>query len=398
MLKCYTVIIVFLMILFVLFGMEAIFIKSNTLHSLKRPGYGENVDIVPLEAKIRNGNEVLRKKITVRIQPQALTNAQKEAFIKECRERIATEILGRNKDKEHILYNLTLPKQDSIYPIQIDWASTDSSFIEEDGTVHRLELNKPKKIYLSARFTLYDIEQIDTYQLTLLPSEKEGLERELNEALETIRLDLNNNTNGDKLILPKKFVNNTSLEWYAKRGIPLFPLAAIGILSIFFLYKRRYYRMEKEIKRYREAMRREYPEFVNKIVLLLNAGLVITSALERVSLADESKTEHPLMEAMKEISDKVRESNASFSQELKIFARTSGMRELMRFSAIVCDNLEKGNSLAEKLETEGELIWIARKKQVEEEGRKVETKLLLPLMMLLLILVIITISPVLIEI
>ncbi|MDI9494554.1 MAG: bacterial type II secretion system protein F domain protein, partial [Bacillota bacterium] len=61
------------------------------------------------------------------------------------------------------------------------------------------------------------------------------------------------------------------------------------------------------------------------------------------------------------------------------------------------DNINKGSSLAEKLEAEGTLLWMDRKKRAEERARLAETKLSFPLMLLLLSLMIITTAPILLS-
>lgn len=88
-----------------------------------------------------------------------------------------------------------------------------------------------------------------------------------------------------------------------------------------------------------------------------------------------------------------RETNSPFHKELAAFARRSGVRELMRVSNVINDNIDKGTELTGKLRREGDALWFARKKQSEEKGRLAETKMTLPLVMLLCVLVLITIAP-----
>lgn len=398
-LKCYLIIFLLLILLMFGFTIKSLLMHNKALRSLERPDYGANAGIISLKAEVIHGEETFHKKVTLRVRPQSLTEFQKKAFLKDCKNRLSKEILGNNKDPDHVIHNLDLKREDSIYPIHIDWSSNQPRFLEEDGTVHRIALNKPIEVDLIAKLTLQDCEEEQIHKITILPpQEDKELEEELDDALEQVTKELNNNTYGRNLSLPSKLTENTSLRWYVQNSIPFFPFIVMALLLIVLIYKRRYFRMERELQKYRESMKREYPDFINKVVLLLNAGLVITTALERIAMEAKGKKDHPLIEAIGEISNNVRESNASFSKELKMFARRSGIRELMRFAAIVYDNLDKGSSLVEKLEAEGELLWMARKKHAEEEGRKAETKLIMPLMVLLLILVIITISPVLIQI
>jgi tight adherence protein C len=93
------------------------------------------------------------------------------------------------------------------------------------------------------------------------------------------------------------------------------------------------------------------------------------------------------------IRDRMRSTNGVLAYELRKYAELSGIREMLRFAAIVNDNIDKGSTLAEKLEAESSLLWYNRKKKAEELGRLADTKLVLPLLILLLLLIMITIAP-----
>ena len=91
-------------------------------------------------------------------------------------------------------------------------------------------------------------------------------------------------------------------------------------------------------------------------------------------------------------------TNTPVHVELSEFARRSGVREMMRITNIISDNIGKGSDLTGKLTQESSMLWFARKKHAEEKGRLAETKLTVPLVILISVLVMITISPALMEI
>ena len=74
------------------------------------------------------------------------------------------------------------------------------------------------------------------------------------------------------------------------------------------------------------------------------------------------------------------------------------MKELVRISNIINDNVNKGVELTAKLQAESEMLWLNRKKSCEERGRLAETKLTLPLIIFLMVLIVITVAPALLEI
>ena len=164
----------------------------------------------------------------------------------------------------------------------------------------------------------------------------------------------------------------------------------------FFLYKNRYSNIAKKEEEAKACIIKDLPGFINKIVLLLDAGEVIHQAFEKViedhkKMNGDSRTY--FYDQLYKIHTKTSGTNSSLHLELRTFAKRSGVREMMRFSNIISDNISKGSELVKKLKQESEVLWFARKKQAEEKGRIAETKLTFTLVILLLVLVMITIAP-----
>jgi len=180
--------------------------------------------------------------------------------------------------------------------------------------------------------------------------------------------------------------------------IPL--LVMIFLVVGIFLYQGRYAKIKAIEKEARESIIRELPEFINKLVLLLSAGLVLTSAFDRILESYEKRGKERksyFYSQLLQVSVSMRETNNSMIIGLKEFSGRSGVRELTRVTNIIADNASKGAELAEKLQGESELLWLTKRKLAEEKGRLAETKMTLPLMILLLVLIMVTITPALME-
>ncbi len=182
-------------------------------------------------------------------------------------------------------------------------------------------------------------------------------------------------------------------------------MAATAMLfsGVFLLvYISRYSRSENHVKKQRASIIDDFPGFIDKVVLLLNAGMITESAL--IKIAEDYKKSfvsaerRALYDGLTDIVSRTKESNSSLTAELTKYAYRSGVRELMRFSTIVEDNCIKGSDLVDKLEGEGALLWMDRKKRAEEKAKLAETKLSFPLMLLLLALMLITTAPMLLSI
>ena len=115
-------------------------------------------------------------------------------------------------------------------------------------------------------------------------------------------------------------------------------------------------------------MIRQLPEFVNRLVLLLNAGLVLSTAFERsveesMELSD-TKDDY-FYGKLREIYVNVKTANGSMHRELREFARKSrdqGIDPSSKYHNR--DNVSKGTGLTEKLQAESEILWMNREKKL----------------------------------
>ena len=219
--------------------------------------------------------------------------------------------------------------------------------------------------------------------------EMQALERELRNVVRTI----NKSDEGENLTLPTSLEDGTVISWEKSGSKDFLLVLPLGMAALFFVYSNRYKPLKRKENEARASIRRELPEFMNKLVLLLNAGLVLTEGFERLALQKDSY----FYKQLADINRRVRDTKAPFGQAFREFAVRSGVKELVRLSNIINDNVEKGAELVEKLRCESEMLWFARKKEAEERGRLAETKMTFPLAILLLSLVCVTVAPALME-
>ncbi|MGL4483887.1 MAG: hypothetical protein ACRCUS_02960 [Anaerovoracaceae bacterium] len=232
-------------------------------------------------------------------------------------------------------------------------------------------------------------------------------ERKIN----TIVSEINDNTLEKKVKLPTKLEDGTKLIWYNK-GSPYkdFPMLLLALIFIIFiLCKSRFDKIKKEEIAAKESIIRELPGYLNRLILLLDAGLVLQQGIIKInedynkinkyngSSIEIKYTGSYFYEQISKIVNFTEESNIAVNIELQQFAKRSRVREFIRVTNIINDNINLGSDLVYKLQIESEALWFARKKQAEEKGKLAETKLTIPLVILLMVLVMITIAPALLE-
>lgn len=203
----------------------------------------------------------------------------------------------------------------------------------------------------------------------------------------------------NEILLPEYTDDGRPVKWmYTRDYTWLVVMAAVAAVFI-AIYRSRFETVEKEEKTAQTSILLELPSFINKNILLLNGGLVLTDAFERIVTEHQKNGEsgNYFYERLNEIYINSKETNIPVETQLSDFARNSGIREFIRVAAVISDNICKGTALTESLESESAYLWFSRKKKAEELGRLAETKMTFPLVILLVILIIITIAPAMLE-
>lgn len=218
--------------------------------------------------------------------------------------------------------------------------------------------------------------------------------------LRTVTGEFNSDLTQTRVKLPQELRSGAGVRWTRERSSNTVMLSMLTMVTALAVYRKRFGDIRREERRRQESVMRQLPEFVNRLVLLLDAGLVLNTAFEKSveeCLAFRGQGDDYFYSSMSRIYETARNTNGSMNAGFREFAKESGIRELLRLSNIIEDNIHKGAALNEKLEAESENLWIARKKSCEERGRLAETKMTLPLVMFLMALIMITVAPAMIE-
>ena len=378
--------------------------ESKEITSIQRPEYCNKNISVPVEVQLKYKNYEVTKEINLKVQQRTLSQNEKRKLLQTFSNQLDQLILGENIDLKHIQKPLNLMEQDPKTGITIQWESDHPEIINDKDKVDLLKSKDNQRVGLKAEMTLDDITISKTIALHLDRNAAKGdYIRNLEQRLDVVVEQLSESKSSHNIQLPGDLESGIEVRWFIGRN-DYHLLFLLFILVILIVYFKRFDRINKEIKESEESILKDLPEFMNKVVLLLNAGLVVSSAISKIvkdyeafnygrQLKKDLQKKRYLYEELCEIQKRVNQSNASLIKELKEFSQRSGVREFVRIIAVISDNWDKGSTMVEKLEGESELLWISRKKRAEERGRLAETKLTFPLMILLIVLIMVTIAP-----
>ncbi|MCC8151953.1 MAG: type II secretion system F family protein [Lachnospiraceae bacterium] len=256
-------------------------------------------------------------------------------------------------------------------------------------------------VELTAEFSCGDYVRIETYGLRILPPEEGSREWILNELLQEAQEAEQSSREESQFSLPDT-VAGYHVVWTGEQEYRWLFFLLIGAAAAFCLeQKDRQDEKERQRKR-KEQLLFEYPQMVDQIAVLLDSGMTIRKAWERIA-----GREHPAQQRR----GKNDENAAVYLEEMRItcreiregrgereayerFGRRIGLAPYKRFSSILTQNLSKGTGDVRRIlqkESEDALdMWRSRARKLGEEAG---TKLLFPMLVMLVLILAVLLLP-----
>jgi tight adherence protein C len=164
--------------------------------------------------------------------------------------------------------------------------------------------------------------------------------------------------------------------------------SAALLVCIFYLTDKQ---VDNNVKERRRDIQIEFSEFINKLVLLVNAGMTIPGSIQKI--VKDNKKENPLyVELAMALNDM--DSGKSDLEAYEDFARRCKLQDITTFVSILLQNMRKGNSeIIPILKVQANASWENRKNNAKKLGEEASTKLLIPLVIIFIAILIMVITP-----
>jgi len=134
-----------------------------------------------------------------------------------------------------------------------------------------------------------------------------------------------------------------------------------------------------KVKKRRLAIQLDFPDFINKLTLLVNAGMTVSKAWEKI--ASDSGRSALYLEVGAAVAD-IR-SGIPEHKAYEEFAKRCRVPVITRFVSVILQNIKKGNAeLVPILRVFSNECWELRKNTAKRLGEEASTKLLLPMMLM----------------
>lgn len=304
-------------------------------------------------------------------------------------------ILGQNESLDSVSHDLELLDSYQGFPFLTEWKSEFPEIVAEDGKISGDRADTT--VRLQAEIYYGDFYRKEELTVTVAKKVESPEESEKNRISELLRQAQEKDPESEKIRLPME-IDGKKIFWKEKdpkTGWKIFAGAAAASVAIFFFKDKDLHDLVEKKKR---EERRIYPEILQKLTLYLEAGLTVRTAFCRIAEDYEKERQKGgrRQEAYEEIQVAVRELHMGIPEgaAYENFGKRTGVREYIRLSTFLMQNLKKGSSqLLQQLREEARVAEEMRMQNARKLSEEASTKLLLPMVMLLVIVMVIIMVP-----
>jgi len=387
--------------MFVLGGMLLV---SDFMHSRKalegglvRNTYGIGSRMEELEVAAGEGK---REKIEVQVSERAYSGEELQSMFQRCIAQMDRLILGDNKNLDHIESDMNLITGIPGVPVEISWELDRYDVMNVYGEIQEEELHKEGTLVtLKGILTYREVPSEQAlYECTAMVFPKTLKEKEQKAAeIEKIIADTDKKTQTEeRLILPRE-LDGTPLFFFSSmdsRGAVLMAMAVLISILLLALEKQN---QEKEMTKRQAQMQLDHPEIINKLTLLLGAGMTVKRAWRKI-VADYEEEKNVwgiryVYEEMRQACNEM-DSGITEAESYERFGRRCGTQIYVKLGALLSQNLRKGTKgMSQILKAEAIQSFEERKARARRLGEEAGTKLLAPMFLMLGVVLVIVIVP-----
>ena len=356
-------------------------------NSIIRGEYGSGKQEVSLQMKTTEGEW---KEIDLVIHPKEYSKQElEELFLTAC-ECLSDRIRKENESLEQVSTDLDLITEIEDFPFFLTWKSSNEKILNTAGELIRPDETIEEDVELTVTFQYEDWER--EYKIPVHVTVKANhdvtyyVEKNLKEQEEKTRQD-------EQFVLPETFQNEV-MQWRYPPGNSAMVLGMLFLIMFPFISNQKDREIHKQTKVRKEQLQEKFPEFISKLILLLETGMSIRGAVFQIAgdLQKKNKKDY-LSEELQYICRQMKNGLAE-KDAYELLAKRCGLTSYQKLSGLLVQHLHKGgSSILETLRKEAEKATEERRRQLQKKGEEMGTKLLFPMMIMLVIVMVFIMVP-----
>lgn len=349
-----------------------------------------------------------KREIKLQVPDRQLTNKEQDKYLKKAYKEAKKNFLANNKDLDHLTEKVIMAESyqdglvkaywtvERLYKPDIEFGeeiidssgNIDDSLVDEKGT----------ELEFIVQLECQNKTLIKTFTGRVYPRDRDDIEKVQWQLEKNIQSLLNKDRQKNSVKLPKT-TDGRSIKWKKPQSRTYLLMIFLGIITAVAIEFKAKEDGVKQLKRRKEQLQIDYPDFVSKIALLLGTGMTMDAVWKRIGenykLQRENKSQTK-REVYEELWISLRQLEEG-TGEVKVyeeFGDRCDLPEYRRLSSYISQNLRKGTrELTAILENEAETAMEKRRSLVRKYGEEAGTKMLFPMMIMLGVVIAIIIIP-----
>ncbi len=371
---------------------------------IMRPNYGEGSTEVELKVTLEQTDDLKTtdkdvvqqsQDLIINVEERRYSQEEISKIFEEAKEYLEITVLGNNESADLIYSNLYFVRNIPGTSITIEWKPEDYNLVHTDGTINNEEIAAEGiATRVMAILTYSDQRMEHTISFHIMPKQEKEENRLIKKLQEEINTFAKESANENWLELPES-IENYHLNWKGEDDNTRPTLFFFGVLMAILVWFYGDKELDKQMKKRKDQMLMDYPEIINKFTLLVNAGMTVKQAWNKIAEDYSIKTI---------IKSYAYEEMLTTAHELKLglpesiayeqYGRRIGLIPYIKFSSLITQNLKKGNKgFTELLMREAIEAFEDRKETAKRLGEEAGTKLLIPMMIMLILVFLIILIP-----
>jgi type II secretion system protein F domain protein len=148
--------------------------------------------------------------------------------------------------------------------------------------------------------------------------------------------------------------------------------------------------MKEKIQKRSDEMLDEFTEVISKLALLVNAGMTLHEAWEKVANSNEGVLYGEMKISVDNMNNGIPEVDALYE-----FGQRSMVQEVKKFISTIVQGLTKGNKdLTMMLIQQSKEQWKLKQQYLRRKGEAANSKLLLPMLLIFIAILIMVVVPI----
>ena len=348
-------------------------------NKITRGEYGSGKQEVSLQMKTKEGTW---QDIDLIVHPKEYSKHELEELFSVACESLPDIIRKENESLEQVSTELDLITQIEEFPFSLTWESSREEILNAVGELKVPDKNLEEDIELTVTFQYEDWEREYSIPVHVTVQANNDfsyyVERSLKEQEEKTRQD-------EQFALPDTFQDEV-MRWRYPPGNSAVVLGSLFFIMLPFISGQKDREIHNQTKLRKEQLQDSFPEFISKLILLLETGMSIRGAVFQIAGDYQKKSSNRknyLSEELQYICRQMKNGLAE-KEAYELLGKRCNLTGYKKLSGLLVQHLQKGgSSILETLRKEAEKETEERRRQLQKKGEEMGTKLLFPMIIML---------------